>query len=297
MEKLLKVIETVRARIQRHGETLRRNEMLTRYALVDPVLRALGWDTEDPDQVVPEFQTDVGRPDYILRSDQGFQVGVEAKRYGSDEKTFDDARRKALPLFQEQNIRYYVITDGDRWVIWDISRPREERPHPIVDVRVSQDSAGEVTRALLALWRPAMPSVEPAPKSVVPGLEEPRRPLPGPDWVSLAELERRRKQRQWKSGQPQQIRFPDGKTEVITSWRRLLVAVGQWALPKLQQKGRLPLGRLIVKGRGGRREPVGLGGDWYIETRWGPLNCVRKATRILQAVGVEPDRVHVQLRE
>ncbi|MCS7312640.1 MAG: hypothetical protein NZ742_06975 [Acidobacteria bacterium] len=41
--------------------------MSTHYVLVDPVLQALGWDTEDPDQVIPEFQTEVGCPDSISR--------------------------------------------------------------------------------------------------------------------------------------------------------------------------------------------------------------------------------------
>jgi hypothetical protein len=40
MEALFEVIQKVRARIQKHGGALRNNEMLTRYAFVDPILRA-----------------------------------------------------------------------------------------------------------------------------------------------------------------------------------------------------------------------------------------------------------------
>jgi hypothetical protein len=175
MKELLAAIEKVRERIEHYREDLQRSEMLTRYVLVDPILRALGWDTEDPKQVVPEYRTEVGRPDYVLKFEgdrtdagaRGFLLGVEAKRLGADDHTFEEARRRALPLFQEKNIRYYIITDGDRWVLWDISKPREESPHPIIDVRLSRDNPGVATRKLLALWRPTMPEVEEAPESIV----------------------------------------------------------------------------------------------------------------------------------
>lgn len=287
--------------MQSHGEALRKNEMLTRYALVDPVLRALGWDTEDPDQVVPEFQTEVGRPDYILVCKTGegkdFRMGVEAKHYGSDEKTLDDARRKALPLFQERGIRYYVITDGDRWVIWDISKPKDEQPHPIVNVQVSRDNPGAVARALLALWRPAMPRVEPAPEPVIQVPQKPPGPPEVSRWMSLAELENLRKSKQGGiSGRPppQSIRFPDGKTELISKWKGLLIAVARWAYPRLRERGRLPLGQLIVRDPRSVSGPFKLMDDYYVNINFYAKNCVRNAVRILREAGIDPGQVQVE---
>ena len=49
LESLLELVETLKARIDAHGDQLRQSEALTRYALIDPLLRELGWDTEDPD--------------------------------------------------------------------------------------------------------------------------------------------------------------------------------------------------------------------------------------------------------
>jgi predicted type IV restriction endonuclease len=95
MRELIDAIERVRERIKKYENQLKQNEMLTRYVLVDPILRALGWDTENPDQVIPEFQTEVGRPDYILRWND-ICIGVEAKKLGAGDKIFDDAYRKAL---------------------------------------------------------------------------------------------------------------------------------------------------------------------------------------------------------
>ena len=50
LESLLELVETLRARIDEHGPALRQSEALTRAVLVDPLLRELGWDTEDPAQ-------------------------------------------------------------------------------------------------------------------------------------------------------------------------------------------------------------------------------------------------------
>jgi hypothetical protein len=42
---LYQVLQAVRASAQTHAELLRKSEAATRAALIDPVLRVLGWDT------------------------------------------------------------------------------------------------------------------------------------------------------------------------------------------------------------------------------------------------------------
>jgi hypothetical protein len=284
----LEAIKRVCERIKRYENQLRQNEMLTRYALVDPILRALGWDTEDPEQVVPEFQTEVGRPDYILHC-ADLRIGVEAKRLGADEKTFEQAYMRAAPLWQAKRIRYYIITDGDRWVLWDISQPKEKGL--IADIQLSRDNPGDAARQLLALWRPAMPEVKVAKPPV---LSRKGGPPPTPSGLSLQEL---RKQMRPGQSPPTSIRFPDGTQEDLRTWKDLLVAVAKWALPKLKQKGKLPLGRLIQRdGQGISLRDIGEG--WKVET-FGPdaKGCVRKAIRILEAAGVSPNQVFVTLGE
>jgi hypothetical protein len=288
VRELLEAIERVRERIERHGSKLSQNEMLTRYALVDPILRALGWDTEDPEQVMPEFQTEVGRPDYILHC-ADLRIVVEAKRLGADERTFEQAYMRAAPLWQAKRIRYYIITDGDRWVLWDISQPKEKGL--IADIQLSRDNPGDAARQLLALWRPAMPEVKVAKPPV---LSRKGGPPPTPSGLSLQEL---RKQMRPGQSPPTSIRFPDGTQEDLRTWKDLLVAVAKWALPKLKQKGKLPLDKLIQRdGQGISLRDIGEG--WKVET-FGPdaKGCVRKAIRILEAAGVSADQVFVTLGE
>ena len=51
---LLSAIEILRERIANHQEHLQTNSARTRLPLEEPILRALDWDTGDPDQVIPE---------------------------------------------------------------------------------------------------------------------------------------------------------------------------------------------------------------------------------------------------
>ncbi len=67
MQKLIKTIITMRERIKTHRAGLSKNETMTRYALIDPLLRELDWDLSDPGGVVPEDNTGTGsKTDYTM---------------------------------------------------------------------------------------------------------------------------------------------------------------------------------------------------------------------------------------
>ncbi|GBC72040.1 hypothetical protein HRbin02_01829 [Candidatus Calditenuaceae archaeon HR02] len=50
-------IAELKGRVEVFRDKLSKNEVLTRYVLIDPFLKLLGWDTEDPRQVKPELMT------------------------------------------------------------------------------------------------------------------------------------------------------------------------------------------------------------------------------------------------
>ena len=70
--------------VEAHGEYIASKEVRTRYALIDPILQALGWNLSDPSYVQLEYETkDQPKPprvDYALLSTTGKPVIlVEAK--------------------------------------------------------------------------------------------------------------------------------------------------------------------------------------------------------------------------
>lgn len=113
LESLYKIVEVLSERISRHSDLLRNSEAMTRYSLVDPLLRELGWDTDDPEQLWPEYNTDPGMVDYaLLRGGEPVML-VEAKK-------LDTSLRQHNVLSQVFNYcmmlgtRYFALTDGQR---------------------------------------------------------------------------------------------------------------------------------------------------------------------------------------
>jgi hypothetical protein len=124
-----------------------------------------------------------------------------------------------------------------------------------------------------------------------PVLSEEGGPPPTLSGLSLQELRKQMRPGQRQSP-PTSIRFPDGKQEDLRTWKDLLVAVAKWALPKLQQQRKLPLGSLIRRD-GQMRAPRDIGDGWKVETRFGARGCVRNAVRILREAEISADEVFV----
>jgi hypothetical protein len=294
MRELLEAIKRVCERIKRYENQLRQNEMLTRYALVDPILRALGWDTEDPEQVVPEFSMRTGRADYALLVKGKPCIIVEAEPLKA---ALTRAAEQGVRYAVSEGIPYFVCTDGNRWVIYDTFKrvPLEEKIIAQAEISSGGDVNYDAARQLLALWRPAMPKVKVGAPLVATGereSEERRKPETRIETQLEQSLQRLKEQMRPGQSPPTSIRFPDGKQEDLRTWKDLLVAVAKWALPKLQQQRKLPLGSLIRRD-GQMRAPRDIGDGWKVETWFGARGCVQNAVRILREAEISADEVFV----
>lgn len=106
---ILTLIERIRERLAQNAYI---NEAAISHGVVTPILNALGWDSADPEQLVPEFTTERGRVDFAL-----FGLGhrpavfVEVKAVGravyGDRQLFEYAFHQGVPLC--------VLTDGREW--------------------------------------------------------------------------------------------------------------------------------------------------------------------------------------
>ncbi|MGC8689815.1 MAG: hypothetical protein ACP5UG_07230 [Thermoplasmata archaeon] len=70
IQDLYELIIELRKKIEKHRELFTKNEASVRYALINPLLEALGWDLADPDDVIPEYSIEAGRPDYVLKKNK-----------------------------------------------------------------------------------------------------------------------------------------------------------------------------------------------------------------------------------
>ena len=104
----------------------------TRYALIDPILRALGWDTSDPNECYPEYPRPFGggRVDYALfREGELADIGsgnaipaiiVEAKKAGTNlDRGLAQLQRyvRAKPSMKEGEA---VLINGREWRFYSV---------------------------------------------------------------------------------------------------------------------------------------------------------------------------------
>ena len=129
-------------------EHLDRNEMTTRYVLIDPIIRSLGWDTADLFQCVPEFRKS-GQADYVwFDIDGNPAVIIEAKNTGY--KVYRRFRKNPAALEQQldryrrrTSAKVGVLTNGFIWRLYDLDNSRRklanQRVEPPIDIY--QDNA------------------------------------------------------------------------------------------------------------------------------------------------------------
>lgn len=103
------LIGRIRKRI---GEGAYGNEAAVSVGILMPILRELGWDSSDPDQVLPEFSSGRGRVDFALCSPpRRPAIFVEVKGVGrsldGDRQLFEYAFHEGVPLC--------LLTDGREW--------------------------------------------------------------------------------------------------------------------------------------------------------------------------------------
>ena len=118
------------------------NEILTRYAIIDPVLVALGWETWNVAECVVEY--DLGesqKPDYVFfNANREPVVVVESKRlWRPSLADFDKDLFRYVNLLRKtfkSRARIGVITDGQSWLLYDPEKrgPYSSRLFDSVDI-------------------------------------------------------------------------------------------------------------------------------------------------------------------
>ena len=127
-EMLSRVLYGIRQKIAGYNSTQkgRMNEATTIRLLIEPVLDALGWDTDDPSQVCREYTTGNGKVDLALLIDDKPVLYIEAKAL---KESTDDAK------WINQTLNY-AIADGVEWcVLTNGATYRIFRSHALVNLK------------------------------------------------------------------------------------------------------------------------------------------------------------------
>lgn len=139
MRELISTLETVETKVLRY-RAKKINEQDTKASLIDPVLRALGWDVEDLDEVQREYKRKKqDKPvDYALLLLRDPRLFVEAKALGQN---LDDRKwaNQIMGYASVSGIEWVVLTDGDEYRIYNSHATVPIEDKLFRTVRVSED--------------------------------------------------------------------------------------------------------------------------------------------------------------
>ena len=332
LDELVAAIDNVKSRIELHQSSLRQSEALTRYSLIDPLLRALGWDTADPALVTPEYDVGGKRADYALLEGNQVVVFLEAKRL---DENLAGHRSQVAAYASELGIKYPALTNGSEWEVYDNSKlvPIDQRR--ILTVSIANSPTAATALQLLLLWRPNLASGQPvaANEPIVAALEgatpvkavrETQPPVPSTpsvrpnsvpnyqpnpssstvtlDWERLSDLV-------VNTGDlhPTAIRFPAGEEYSVQRWYDLVHHTAAWLwskrlltdsnIPVASSKRRYIVNTQDMHPRGNPfNHPVSIGGTPLIlESNISSKASASNAKTLLNHCGQDPSSVLLKI--
>ena len=304
LDELNDLVVELNTKIDQHREILQKSESSTRYCLIDPLLTALGWDLSDPAQVLTEYKTGNGRADYAMVPGGGPpSLVVEAKSLLTPTES---AIEQTLSYCQHEGIKYFAVTNGDEWEVYETHRPVPMQDKRVTVFKITGIRQNAVMR-MLWLWRGNFKDGDPVrpvthsseDETGTSGQEgETKTEVKKPSGNSLSELTD-----VTGKAPPQLMAFPGGVTKSLNLWYELQVKTVEW----LVESGRLnqsdcPLtnsrGTYLVHTSPHRKngnsftEPKRVVKFW-IDGSESATGHVRRTTDILKATGIDPATVFV----
>ena len=189
MNNLTGTLALILERTKRFRSLYEQNEMAVRDQLVNPILRAIGWNPENPDEVQPNVSTEEGVPDYSLIKNGKKLLFLEAKKLSVDVEQRDVMRQLARYSFAE-GTKYGLLTNGVVWIlvrsfeegtklseriVWKIDLENEEPPSVCRKIMtISKDNVEQIellvkkVQILSEVWQSLLDEPEEVVKGLMP---------------------------------------------------------------------------------------------------------------------------------
>ncbi len=241
LSNLRQVLSEVKVTANLYKTTLPSNEAATRAALIDPVLKALGWDIANPNMVEVEKTAKQSRTDYAVRDYSGVvQVVVEAKSLNKKLSNYDSQTIQYGHAFQISSV---FLTDGIIWQHFTDFQPQGFKPTKTLDLE--NEDLGDIAAYLVenldaAKFWPEQPDVDVLAQRIgqlesdlrdltqqvarLPTGQPPPPPPPPLNWVSLAP------QILVRNASPSQLRLPNNQIIPVRYWKDVLTECCKYAL-------------------------------------------------------------------
>ena len=214
-KQLEKTVRELKERAGAYRDYIEGHETRTRVLLIDPLLRALGWDPEAPEEVQLEYKLTAGQPDYALLKGGKPVAVIEAKKLGT--RLNQRSPGQVIKYTTGHNFthgRMVAFTNGSLWVFFRASNGWDPQS---VDLAADQtfETAYNLVDCLSAHgFNDPNPLTEPRPVTSDPPKPEGLVPLPN------ADLDRN----------PAQIWFEDGSNRPVSSWGKVYAETSRYVV-------------------------------------------------------------------
>ncbi len=223
IEELYELIVELRKKIEKHRELFSKNEASVRYALINPLLEGLGWDLSDPDDVIPEYSTESGRPDYVLKKN-----GKEVAFLGAKALYKKEDLMQYISYCVSKGVSYFITTDGSTWEIYDTYKKADLENKKLISWDIEKESVEEVIRKSLALAKPIIyspnqePEIKEVPQSVFSSVKE------GEVYIKQQQFEKMKDVNQGKI----KVIIDNERPIYVNKHREILYNTAEWLIKK-----------------------------------------------------------------
>ena len=143
-EQLVKFLERVRTNTKLRTF----DEAATKQAIILPLLQLLGWQTDDIDEVTPEFSVGGRKVDYSLRLNKRNEVFLEAKKPSED---LDKHQEQLLDYSFRQGVELAILTNGTLWWFYLPTRKGDWRERKFYTIHLLEQDTKDITKRLAEL--------------------------------------------------------------------------------------------------------------------------------------------------
>ena len=286
------LVKRLRKRIETSRGVLESGEGVTRSALVDPMLRELGWDTSDPTMVWPEYPLDGGQVDYALLRDGEPFIFLEVKKLGEG---LAGASDQVVEYCLKASVRFLAVTNGNVWFLYKSPKTLAKSPSLLRTFSVHSTPPEELSEQASLLLRSEAERLRRAQ----------RRPETKSGWRTLENWSKAKGPRR-----PSVMKFPDGCLWSVPHREYIVLNTVKW----LEEKGLLSKVRLPVLARGSARkgtrrflvadQPVHESGEvmarhervgkYYVDVDESRREPVKHARGLLTLAGEDPFDVRIK---
>jgi hypothetical protein len=155
---LRETIDAIREKIRTHRDLYNSSEESVRFQIVNPILKGLGWDPENPNEVLPNISIEGGVPDYTLLKEGKKVLFIEAKKLSADvEQNIPQLAKYCFNV----GMNYGVLTNGATWVLFRAFKtgiPVVERI--VLRVDIENDDPTAINRKLGTISKENVENIE-----------------------------------------------------------------------------------------------------------------------------------------